>query len=201
MAAPVPDRQHVTVTPDPVPVHRHHHFPHRPMNSFIATASVTAFVTPAADTIPPGGALSNAALVTNDGWFPAIDLTALRAAMRLDGTVTHERLRCAVIDAIASVNTELAVWRDAQRAAGHACLADVPAPSIGGESVQLARYRRAVYHLAHAELTERYRDYDATKSGSQKADELDTTVSDARRNARWALNDLRGIPRTTVELI
>lgn len=159
------------------------------MNSFIATA--------------PAGTVSGtpATVIANDGWFPDIDLTALRAAMRLDGTVTQERLREAATAAMASVNAELATWRDAQLAAGHAGLADVPAASIGGESVQLARYRRAVYHLAHADLTERYRDYDATKSGGQRAEDLEATVCDARRNVRWALNDLRGIPRTTVELI
>lgn len=161
------------------------------MNSFIATAPAGAV----------SGSASNAAVIANDGWFPDIDLTALRAAMRLDGTVTQERLREAATAAMASVNAELATWRDAQLAAGHASLADVPAPTIGGESVQLARYRRAVYHLAHADLTERYRDYDATKSGGQRAEDLEATVCDARRNVRWALSDLRGIPRTTVELI
>lgn len=185
MAAPADEAQHLTAT----------RFRRRStaitsfstMNSFIATA--------------PAGTASRPDVVENDGWFPDIDLGELRTAMRLDGTVTAERLREAVIDAIASANAELATWRDAQLAAGHTSLADVPAPAVGGGSVQLARYRRAVYHLAHADLTERYRDYDATKSGGQKADDLEATTGDARRNARWALNDLRGIARTTVELI
>ncbi|MGI4815405.1 MAG: head completion/stabilization protein [Janthinobacterium lividum] len=140
-------------------------------------------------------------VITNDNWFPDIDLGALRAAMRLDGTVTQERLRDAVLDAIASVNTELRAWQAACVTAGHRNLAAVPAPQIGGESIQLARYRRAIYNLAHADLTERYRDFDATQSGMQKADALDPTISEARRNVRWALNDMRGLPRSTIELI
>jgi hypothetical protein len=155
------------------------------MNSFVATAEPT---TP--DVI-----------VRNDGWFPDIDLRALRAAMRLDGTVTHERLREAVVNAMASVNAELGAWQARQVAAGHADLASMPAPAVDGESVQLARYRRAVYHLAHADLTERYRDFDTTPSGERRAMDLDATIADARRNARWALSDLRALPRTTVELI
>ncbi|WP_198403762.1 head completion/stabilization protein, partial [Burkholderia oklahomensis] len=41
-----------------------------------------------------------AGTLTNDGFFPDIDLSALRDAMRLDGTVAHERLRHAARDAV-----------------------------------------------------------------------------------------------------
>jgi hypothetical protein len=121
--------------------------------------------------------------------------------MRLDGTVTHERLRPAALDAMASVNAELHEWQVAQRAAGHADLASLPTAQLGGESTYVLRYRRAVYHLARADVTEQYRAYDSTKSGGQKAEDLEATICESRRNARWALNDIRGIPRSTVELI
>jgi hypothetical protein len=160
------------------------------MSSFLATAEPTKPDAPA-----------NAAVVKNDGWFPDIDMNALRASMRLDGTATYDRLRDATIDAIASVNAELGAWQAAHLAAGYADLATVPAPSIGGESVQLARYRRAVFNLTHADLTERYRDFDSTKAGGQKAEDLETTICNARRNVRWALSDMHGLPRSTIELI
>jgi hypothetical protein len=163
------------------------------MSSFLATAEPTKPQTP--------GSPANATIVQNDGWFPDIDMDALRASMRLDGTATYERLRDATIDAIASVNAELGAWQTVQAAAGHADLAAVPAPRIGGESVQLARYRRAVFNLTHADLTERYRDFDSTKAGGQKAEDLETTICNARRNVRWALSDMHGLPRSTIELI
>lgn len=114
------------------------------MNSFVATAAPAVAATPIEGTL------------TNDGFFPDIDLSALRDAMRLDGTVTAERLRHAARDALLTVNDELAAWRARQRAAGAATLADVPAPRIDGESAHVARYRRAVYHLTHADVTEKY---------------------------------------------
>ncbi|WP_207003869.1 head completion/stabilization protein [Trinickia mobilis] len=160
------------------------------MSSFIATADPTVPASPA-----------DAATVTNDGWFPDIDLTDLRDAMRLDGTVTQERLRLAAVDAIASVNNELRAWQSAQRAAGRAALASVPAPQLGGVSTHVLRYRRAVYNLTRADLTEQYRAYDATRSGGQHAEDLEATICESRRNVRWALNDLRGIARSTIELI
>lgn len=140
-------------------------------------------------------------IVTNDGFFPDIDLNKLRDTMRLDGTVTAARLRDAAVDAIISVNDELAAWKAAQIAAGAADMAAVPAPQIGGESVQLARYRTAVYRQAKADLTERYRDFDATKSGSDDADKLEENICTDRRAARWAIRDILGLARTTVELI
>ncbi|SDE41442.1 head completion/stabilization protein [Paraburkholderia lycopersici] len=140
-------------------------------------------------------------IVENIAWFPSIDLGRMREDVRLDGTVTHARLREAVIAAIDDVNRELASWRATQEAAGAAQLADVPADSIGGESVQLSRYRRAVYFLARADLTEKYRDFDSTKSGAADADERMTTIDADRRNARNAINDMRGLARTTIELI
>ncbi|MBO7825315.1 head completion/stabilization protein, partial [Burkholderia pseudomallei] len=134
------------------------------MNSFVATAAPAVAATPIEGTL------------TNDGFFPDIDLSALRDAMRLDGTVTAERLRHAARDALLTVNDELAAWRARQRAAGAATLADVPAPRIDGESAHVARYRRAVYHLTHADVTEKYRGYDTTKSGGQVAADLAATV-------------------------
>lgn len=160
------------------------------MSSFIAIADPPAHVSPDTSTT-----------VANDEWFPDIDLQDLREAMRLDGTVTYERLRLATVDAIASVNDELHAWQVAQRARGHADLASVPATRIDGVSGHVLRYRRAVYNLTRADLTEQYRSYDATKSGAQHAEELEATTSESRRNVRWALNDIRGIARSTIELI
>ncbi|WP_269633141.1 head completion/stabilization protein [Pelomonas sp. BJYL3] len=139
--------------------------------------------------------------LTNDGWFPAIALAELRAAVRLDGTVTPARLRHAAVNAMASVNGELASYKEAQLQAGHAGLADVPAPQVAGESVQLQRYRRAVYACVQADLIEHYRDFDTTGAGDKAADKLELRVHDLRRDVRWAISDLVGRRRTTVELI
>lgn len=160
------------------------------MSSFIATAESNR-----------PDALANAATLTNDGWFPDINLDELRDETKLDSTVTFVRLRSSAVDAMASVNAELGSWQTAQVAAGYADLASVPSLKIGGESVKVTRYERAVYNLVLADITEKYRGYDSTKSGGQKAVELEYTICEARRNVRWALNDIRGIRRCTIELI
>lgn len=159
------------------------------MSSFLATAEPS---NPA-----PGAPVT----LTNDGWFPDIGLAELREETRLDGTVTDTRLRSSALDAMASCNAELRAWQAAQLANGYADLASVPAPQLGGVSTHVLRYRRAVCNQVRADLTEQYRGLDTTKSGGQKAESLDDTIGEARRNVRIALSDIRGLRHATVELI
>lgn len=148
-----------------------------------------------------GGTAEDGAAIASSPFWPEIDPVAARAAMRLDGTVTAERLRAALIEAIASVNAELGNWRRARQAEGRDRLEDVPAEAVDGQSVLVMRWRRAVLHLATASLNERYRSFDSTAAGHKQADELDSTVDDLRRDARWAISDILGQRRSTIELI
>jgi len=139
--------------------------------------------------------------ITNDGWFPDVDLVAMRKACRLDGTVTPERLRSAAVTAVLHVNDQLAAWKQAQLDIGLASLADVPSPQIDGSTRAQLLYTRALIGQVQSQLIEQYRDYDTTAKGDKRADAMDPRIDDARRDLRWALSDLQGLPRCTVELI
>ena len=154
------------------------------MSGFIATGSSAAEHT-----------------IENGAFWPEIDCLDLRAAMRLDASVTAERLEAAAINAMIEANRELDTWRAARETEGHATLAAVPAGTIKGQSQLLHLYRRAIYCRATAELVERYRSYDATNSGEQKATEDSTNIDELRRDARHALRSILGISHTTVELL
>ncbi len=143
----------------------------------------------------------SATTIKNDGWFPDLDLPHCRATMRLDGTVTEQRLTDAVTAAIASVNTELACWQSEQQREGYQKLSDVPAAQVNSESIRVISYRRAIYHYAHADLIEQYRNFDSTHSGMQQAESLETTSDNDRRTARWAISDIQSRSHATVELI
>jgi len=162
--------------------------------SFLAVEPSTPFIQPS----------PAAAIVENDGFYVDIQLSQMRDAERLDGTVTDVRLRQAVVAAVLHVNNELRDWKREQVAAGYASLAAVPADRIDRESVLIAHYRRAVYCWAKADLTERYRDFDSTASSlndKKTMEALDLAPSDQRRNAHWAIADILDRPRVTVELI
>jgi hypothetical protein len=149
--------------------------------------------------VPP--AAPAAAVIENDGFFPDIDSAESLARMRLDGTVTADRLTAALTEAAAAVNSQLAAWKQAQLTAGSWMLEDVQAGTIAGKSILVHRYYRAVECYAAATLIERYRSFDATNDGHQYADKLESPIDDLRRDARWAITDILGLARSTIELI
>lgn len=139
--------------------------------------------------------------IANSPFWPAISLADLRETVRLDGTVTTARITHAVVDAITSVNRDLADWRSARQAEGHTTLAAVPSDVINNESVHLHSYRRAVYAMTRANLLERYTDYSATGDGVKGADAKIISSDDLYRDARFAIRDILGTTHNTVELI
>ena len=146
-----------------------------------------------------------AAPVANDGWFPDVDVELLKAEWRFESTVSDARMRREVLDAVVEVNDRLAPWQAQQQDAGHATLAAVPAKQVGGESVKLRQYRRAIAATVLAKVASANRDLDtmpdgAGKEGRVKAG-LQTRIDEYWRDVRWALADLQGKPRVIVGLI
>ncbi|MCF5657688.1 head completion/stabilization protein [Pseudomonas poae] len=139
--------------------------------------------------------------INTDPFWPSIDLDDLRATLRIDSSVTPARLETAVISAAINLNRELSDWRAAQQAAGYATLEAVPGDRIKDVSVKAHLYRRAIEAGTGAEVCERFRDYSATNTGHNKAEEVAPTIDDYRRDLRWAVRDFLGKSRTTVELI
>ncbi|QEW06366.1 head completion/stabilization protein [Nitrincola iocasae] len=139
--------------------------------------------------------------ILNSAFWPEISLTDCRAVMRIGSEITPERLREALINGIIDANSDLAAWRFQQEQAGHPELSAVPAEQVDNISIKVTLYRRAVYNFAKAELTERYRDYDSTLQGGDRADNLDPTIDQYRRQAILAIRQISGRQRTTVELI
>ena len=158
------------------------------MSGFVATAPSP----PAAD---PQDAIAN------DGWFPPLSMAATRNAMRLDGTVTPERLRAALVNAMMDINRQLRAFKAARVESGQASLAAASADeTIDGQPRLVLLYLRAVMCAAKADLTERYRDFDADGSNKRLQDN-EPGIDEQRRNAQWAIRDILGQPHVHAELI
>jgi hypothetical protein len=157
------------------------------MSGFIASG-----ITPSASEPHP---------ISNDGWWPDLDCEIVRAPQRLDARNSSMRLEVALVNAILSVNRDLSDYQTAKHALGYTSLEAVPGPLIQNMTRPLHLYLRAVFCTAGAELAERYRSYDSTNDGNSNADELTPSVDEYRRDARWAMRDLSGISRATVELL
>lgn len=125
-------------------------------------------------------------------WWPDVDLAHARNVMRTNGTVTDDRLHEALRNAAYAVNDELADW-------------SVPLREANADGMPAGRltdlYLRAVHFYAKAELVERYRDFDTTGAGDRRADDQEGIADESRRNMRWAISDLLGKPRVTVEAL
>lgn len=134
-------------------------------------------------------------------FWPVIDMADLRAAARLDSTVSPARLVHAAQMAVLWVNRELSAWRQQQLAQGIERLADVPGDMVGGDTERVLLYRRAVYAETEANARERYRGLDTTGKGQAAAEREEQPIDDLRRDARWAIRDFLGQARSTVELI
>lgn len=141
------------------------------------------------------------AIITSSSFWPGIDPVRVRQDHRIDTGITPERLKAAVIEAIATTNGALYDFRTQQMLAGCATLAEVPAEEIDGTSVNVHRYYRAVGSLAKALLLERYRDIDTSPKGDRKADALTDPIDDCRRDHLNAIADIQRKSRSTVELI
>lgn len=142
-----------------------------------------------------------ARVIANVVFWPDIDTDHLQAALRLGDTVTPQRLDVAAIEAMQSVNQALATFRTGQEAAGFARADQIPGEEIAGQTLLIHRYRRAIYCRVGAELAERYRGSDTTSTGDSHADALTPSIDEYRRDANWAITDILGLSRSTIELI
>ncbi len=140
-------------------------------------------------------------IISNETYFPDLDLTMFRDLMRADQTVSDAQAVQILTTAMIEVNRELKEWVAAQILAGYGSFTDIPATSFGVVTDMQHHYQAAIFNRAKALLVESYRDFDSTKSGHDKADEMDSRVDDYLRLSREAIRAIIGEPRLTVELI
>lgn len=139
--------------------------------------------------------------LVNNGFFPNIQLIEIRNAMRIDGTVTNERLKHSAIEAMQTVNRDLKAYRLNAQKEEKNTLAETDEETINGESELVYLYKRAVFCLTTANLYERYRSFDSTREGDQKADQLIDTAGDLKRDYHFAVRDILGGHRMIAELV
>lgn len=159
------------------------------MGGLIANGGAAA-TPPADDGVP----------ITNDGFWPDIDLNELRASTRLTGNITASRLRSSAIEAVIDINGQLKSYRAQKIGAGWDSAKDI-GETVAGASQLVHRYLRAVASTVQADLAEKARDWDNTRPGDYRAECERNAADDFRRNARWAVADILGQPRNVIELI
>lgn len=139
--------------------------------------------------------------ISNISFFPAITIKDVRESQRLDGTVTTERLKKAITNAIIAVNDDLYSWRLAKQADGLSSINELIDDIINGESKYLILYKQAVYSWANALLNEQYLNFDVTAKAKNQIEPEQQSAGDLYRNSRYAIRDILGKSHSTMELI
>lgn len=153
-------------------------------------------------TAPQSAQTNGQERIVSDPFFPAIDLNHLRAATRIDATITSERLFQAATEAVIHVNRQLETLKQSCQQTGKHTLAEHgSAQQINGVSIWQHRYIQAVYNYTQATLNEQYADYDATGKTASRADSKQDNAHSYRRDAHAAIADILGKQRTDAQLI
>lgn len=129
-------------------------------------------------------------------FFPPISMADVRGFVRADGSVTDVRLHQFVLEEVLDVQRLLMpLMAKAQR------LIDLSTAYIDGRPSHEIWYFSAVANGVGAKVCEKYRNYDSTNKGNDKAEEQSATIDEYRRNKMWATAQMLGRNQTVVELI
>lgn len=151
---------------------------------------------PAAPASPVGSTF------TVDGWWPDIDITAMRAALRVGEAVTHERLIFALESAVVTVADDLDDWRIERERQGYTSLAAVdPDRRINGKSRLVSLFVGAVRYAAQAILMDESTDLSATASDETRADAKRDTADHYETMRLNNVRSIKAVTRVAVELI
>lgn len=138
-------------------------------------------------------------VISTPVFYPDISVKDFADSIRLDGTVTPERMAFALQRAVINVCGELKVWATDQISnLGVASLAEYDAIK---DTNHCFSFKDAIYNHAKAALTEHYRDYDTGRDAAARSKELTPQIDTCRRNMRNAIADIIGRPHCTIELI
>lgn len=122
-------------------------------------------------------------------FFPDLSTKEFADASRLDGSVTPERMKQALLFAMAKVNRELDSLRFPQVLPIFRSLSEYD-ERLQTNNVFL--YKTAVWNEARASLTEHYRDFDSTSDSTKRGDLLTPQIDAYRRDVRHAINLILG---------
>ena len=131
--------------------------------------------------------------IANDGFFPEIDLGHFISVVRLNDTITEERIRYGLAQAILETNDQLEVLKP-----NNPFIPD-NVPLIEGVSKQVLLYQKAVYSLTRVTLLQEMRDYDYVDHGD--APDLQAMIDDEQKRHTNALSALLGKPSKHIRLI
>lgn len=134
-------------------------------------------------------------LISSGAFFPDVSLLDFKNAMRIIDK-NDAPVMASLQGGLYQVYHCLMSWAAEQISLGYATLAAVPS-DIDLESV----FKLSVYHSAKGKLVDQYRDMDTTKSGHDRADDLEMNADFHYLESRRYSKMLQGVSVVTATLI
>lgn len=139
--------------------------------------------------------------IANDTWFVDVNLAEFSNKWAIPASFNDALLTDKLIFACDEVNQALFDWWVEQEAKGFTSLAEVPAKTIGVESVKVSQYKRAVYAKAKAELVLSQVDLSRKADAENAAKTSGDLSNHYKRMATKAIAKIQGLPAIGVHTI
>jgi len=141
--------------------------------------------------------------IENQPFFPVLVLsefvTAYAIPVKETAIVRHHLMY--LMYAMVQINGYLEAWHLEQVNSGYATLEAVPAEIIGGHTLLVHLYLRAVYYQAKATLSRDYPSIDRREAAEHQAKSAEETEALYERWSQAALNQIMGRSNVKVALI
>ncbi|EPR9221349.1 TPA: head completion/stabilization protein [Citrobacter farmeri] len=139
------------------------------------------------------------ATLTNDGFWPDLSVKDFQSQRTIPADIDAATIRQALLTAAGEINDDLVSVAARYRSAGHERAAHVPGVEIDGENLLCARYRKAVYARAKADLMGEFAS--VGRRESHPGQESDETRSSLIAESTLAVRRIKGLKRITVAMI
>ncbi len=140
--------------------------------------------------------------ITNDGFWPDVNAGDFERLRGTPAAQDEERISYAVVNAIASVNLQLATLKAGYQLEGIVKAEDIEAfPKVDGKNLIVIQYQSAVFARAKADLLPDFSTVHQKKEGDHLAERSLETKNELLAESERIIRNMLGKGRSTVELI
>ncbi|EOG1846413.1 head completion/stabilization protein [Enterobacter hormaechei] len=139
------------------------------------------------------------AILTNDGFWPDLSVKDFQSQRTIPADIDAATIRQALLTAAGEINDDLVKVAAKYQGDGHIRAEAVPGVKIDGENLLCARYRKAVYARAKADLMGEFASIGRRES--HPGQESDETRSSLIAESTLTVRRIKGLKRITVAMI
>ncbi|WP_414454661.1 head completion/stabilization protein [Enterobacter hormaechei] len=139
------------------------------------------------------------AILTNDGFWPDLSVKDFQSQRTIPADIDAATIRQALLTAAGEINDDLVKVATKYQGDGHTRAEAVPGVEIDGENLLCARYRKAVYARAKADLMGEFASIGRRES--HPGQESDETRSSLIAESTLTVRRIKGLKRITVAMI